>query len=815
MGLADLEGQCAGRHPGGRAERRQQWALQSWTRTQNVPFINYDFGGAGAHFYTGAAAPYAVADRDIPGAGDWTFVVNSDDGFGLTITGFGQLFQSQFTAGRGVADTLSTFVFPKPGDYNLQLDYWQGNGGFAEEFFAAKGTYADWGAGGTNWALVGDTAHGGLKTIAARSGASWVSTQEMFSYLLPRVASLYDETPTFPATSPRQTPQLYDPTGQAINFFRAPVADPPTLGGWTLTNYKMGMIPFTVTTIKAGDGVSGSGVGQGAGWNVTTYKAGATGFSVTTYKATVAFGVIDTLARAQSVIGTTANQLWTGTMVKPYINFLNTPSTGSTPNGEFTSGAAAPGNVADIAYPGQGSVDMPYTEVDDFAVQATGMIHFATAGAWTFAVNSDEGFNLVLTGVGFGTAWTSPAFQVTTTRTAADSFITYTIPQIGDYNVTFQTWNRTLGAEAELYAAPGTFTTWAGGGTNWALVGDTAHGGLVAFRETITNTGGMAGAEAVLATPSSRVYSATEVAPYINYFGTGTDGGFGNNLDVPGQANRPSTEDINYYVTLATTTIHIPTTGSYTFGYIGDDGFKLTIFGATFNNVYNCTLVGGNTITNDGSTSGTGAPRLGIINNIAAGDYNVRFVWGEGSGGSTAEVFAAPGRWTAWSANAFTLLGAPAVVPTAPGGWNVTAYKANITTINTINLGEGVMSTPSQQSWTASENAPYINYNNDSTAGGNNGYAQRFYANAAPTPAGNNNPASPVTPNLLPADQVADRQIPEQGGATAALDYYVLMATTQIVVPTTGPYTFGVTSDDQYRLTIDSVSAPAQFRSTA
>ena len=369
--------------------------------------------------------------------------------------------------------------------------------------------------------------------------------------------------------------------------------------------------------------------------------------------------------------------------------------------------------------------------------------------------------------------------------------------------MTFDTWNRAGGAEVELYAAPGSFTSWAAGGMNWALVGDTAHAGPAAFRNTVTNTGTMAGAEALLANPATQVYSASEVAPYINYMGSGADGGFGGNRAVPGQTMN---EDIDYYVTLATTTTHVPTTGSYTFGYIGDEGFKLTIYGATFDKVYNCTLVNGNTITTDSPTSGTGSPRLGIIDNLPAGDYNVRFVWGEGSGGSTAEVFAAAGRWTAWSANAFFLVGAPAVVPTAPGGWNATTYKQNSpANLNTLALAETLITTPSLQSWTANENAPYINYNNDSTAGGQNGYYSRFYVNTAPAPANNNNPGAS---NLLPADQVADRQIPEPGGATAALDYFVVAATTQIVVPSTGTYTFMVTSDDQFKLTIDSVSAP-------
>ena len=80
-------------------------------------------------------------------AGYYTFGVNSDDGFSLTITGANFSNGAGYTTcsgstleyddSRGAADTLGT-TYLAAGSYPLSLVYFQGGGGDSIEFYAAK-----------------------------------------------------------------------------------------------------------------------------------------------------------------------------------------------------------------------------------------------------------------------------------------------------------------------------------------------------------------------------------------------------------------------------------------------------------------------------------------------------------------------------------------------------------------------------------------------------------------------------------------------------------------------------------------------------
>jgi len=83
--------------------------------------------------------------------GDWTFGVNSDDGFTLLFPGrsFSSVTNGElaaltggtalrFAGGRGVADTLGVIHLP-PGDHAFWLTYHEGAGDASVEFFAAPG----------------------------------------------------------------------------------------------------------------------------------------------------------------------------------------------------------------------------------------------------------------------------------------------------------------------------------------------------------------------------------------------------------------------------------------------------------------------------------------------------------------------------------------------------------------------------------------------------------------------------------------------------------------------------------------------------
>ena len=100
----------------------------------------------------------------IPMAGDWSFGVNSDDGFRLTVGSFTTLFDG----GRGASDTIATFNFATAGEYPIRLVMFERAGGSSVETFAIQGAVTTWNA---NFHLVGDTASGGLAVRSMALGS--------------------------------------------------------------------------------------------------------------------------------------------------------------------------------------------------------------------------------------------------------------------------------------------------------------------------------------------------------------------------------------------------------------------------------------------------------------------------------------------------------------------------------------------------------------------------------------------------------------------------------------------------------------------
>ena len=106
----------------------------------------------------------------IPAAGTYTFDVNSDDGFSLTIGGANFISGTNTTsltstsfaydAGRGEADTLGVANFAAAGYYPISLLFFQGTGPSGVEVSAATGSQSAFSS--TLFHLIGDTADGGL-----------------------------------------------------------------------------------------------------------------------------------------------------------------------------------------------------------------------------------------------------------------------------------------------------------------------------------------------------------------------------------------------------------------------------------------------------------------------------------------------------------------------------------------------------------------------------------------------------------------------------------------------------------------------------
>ena len=116
-------------------------AMQSYINTANVPIIDFLNSGGAGHYTAGQTNyPGFVGDMDqfviealamitIPTAGQWSFGVNSDDGFSLELDNGSDNFYMEFPGGRGASDTISTFSITTAGVYNLRLVQFEGGGG--------------------------------------------------------------------------------------------------------------------------------------------------------------------------------------------------------------------------------------------------------------------------------------------------------------------------------------------------------------------------------------------------------------------------------------------------------------------------------------------------------------------------------------------------------------------------------------------------------------------------------------------------------------------------------------------------------------
>lgn len=145
---------------------------------ETAPVINYVNSGSGANYGDDRLFPGLVGDVEdyvmeatatvtIPWAGEWTFGVNSDDGFGLQVGDFSMSYPWP----RGPGDTLQTFYFNEPGQYPLRLVFYERGGGSEVEFWAGPGALFWFDP--SSFRLVGDTDNGGLEvtSIPATGGS--------------------------------------------------------------------------------------------------------------------------------------------------------------------------------------------------------------------------------------------------------------------------------------------------------------------------------------------------------------------------------------------------------------------------------------------------------------------------------------------------------------------------------------------------------------------------------------------------------------------------------------------------------------------
>jgi hypothetical protein len=143
---------------------------------------------------------------------------------------------------------------------------------------------------------------------------------------------------------------------------------------------------------------------------------------------------------------------------------------------------------------------------------------------------------------------------------------------------------------------------------------------------------------------TNNVYDTT--VPTINLAlssSPGASGFFPDEQPFPAEAQGLTASD---FVTVARAKVKIPSTGDWTFAVHSDEGFALRLVGAPFSSVsgegeideqFPEYLLDPNN-TADSNTRG-------VVSNLVAGEYVMEFITWQRAGGSSVEVYAAPGAW--------------------------------------------------------------------------------------------------------------------------------------------------------------------------
>ncbi len=137
---------------------------------------------------------------------------------------------------------------------------------------------------------------------------------------------------------------------------------------------------------------------------------------------------------------------------------------------------------------------------------------------------------------------------------------------------------------------------------------------------------------------------ATKYFPHIAFLDNSTTCSFSTSLYSPLPAWTTTGSDHNNFILVATSMVNIPSAGIWTFCVGSDDGFVLTISGH------------GKTYSID---AGSRSYALSFLqcNIPEAGNYSVRLLYYEQSGGASCDFGVAQGSYSAFNANVFTLVG--------------------------------------------------------------------------------------------------------------------------------------------------------------
>jgi hypothetical protein len=145
-------------------------------------------------------------------------------------------------------------------------------------------------------------------------------------------------------------------------------------------------------------------------------------------------------------------------------------------------------------------------------------------------------------------------------------------------------------------------------------------------------------AQTVVSTSSDQTSATSATEDVLNFLDTGGDGHFNGDSPFPGMKIGQGWSN---YVMQATGTITVTASqaGYYTFGVNSDDGFSLSITGASFTTLTNATNSAGSNTMQYANTRGAG-DTLGTTY-LAAGTYPVSLVYYQDGGNAETEFYAA------------------------------------------------------------------------------------------------------------------------------------------------------------------------------
>ncbi|HEV8604817.1 MAG TPA: PEP-CTERM sorting domain-containing protein [Tepidisphaeraceae bacterium] len=318
-------------------------------------------------------------------------------------------------------------------------------------------------------------------------------------------------------------------------------------------------------------------------------------------------------------------------------------------------------------------------DVNDIMLLATGKLRVGPGkgGTYTFGVNSDDGFSVIIRGKSFtnaagqpGTSTAGGIFTFNDGRGAQDSFAQVDLPE-GDYDIQFVTWEGGGGAAAEFFVAKGALTSF--DNTKFALVGSGEkdvrrkapfvgpnHISVANFNGTTSLSQALAAVQAFKA--GTRTPDATGVFNVVNFADPDNMGA--NRGGTVAYPNDTAGADNDNFATFATGFMTVNEAGKYTFDVLADDSMFFRLLDAAtgnpvalFSTTANAADSNGDTINdafhNDGGCCGDvfGTYDLGL------GNYIFELVNNEQGGGASTVLYAALGEHTSFGPQ-FQLLGA-------------------------------------------------------------------------------------------------------------------------------------------------------------